>query len=198
METTVLNNHPLRTAGHNWIVPEYPVTRLPDGTLAVASTVLRRAHRSIANAICGRPGAMTPEEFSFLCDLADVSYAAVAQVVDVDRSTITKWIERGKPWGASRSNLVKRWFYAGLFESELRNLQIPGALAADDGAILRLIHDAVLRSRGAFPVAGPGEQAAPVPAEPVGFGTAAPVDPPVLRHVPRELRERARAARHAA
>lgn len=200
MELVIVSNFELPAAGRTWIVPDYRSTRLRDGSLGVPRSEFRRIHLAIAAAVCGVPGPMSPVEFEFLCDIADVPYARVAEMVGLDRSAITKWMEREhRPMRVDRSNLWKRWFLFRLFGDAIRRHAIPTDALALDSTVLPLLRREIVRSGATFDI---GERGGVLPPASKRIAWAVPdevpVEAPVLRLKSQEQREEAREARHVA
>lgn len=200
MEPVIVSNFEFPAAGRTWVVPHYRLTRLRDGSLGVPRSEFRRIHLAIVVAICGAPGPMSAKEFEFLCDIADVPYAQVAEMVGLDRSAITKWMERkNRAMRVDRSNLLKRWFLVTLFAETIRRHAVPMEALAQDATVLPILRREIVRSGATFDIAERGgvltpaskRIAWPVPDE-------VPVADPVLRLKSHEQRDAAREARHAA
>lgn len=113
---TIVQEAVFPAAGRLWIVVDYRLTPLKSGGLGVTRSELRRIHRAIALAICNTSDPpMSPSEFEFLCDIADVPYAEAAGEIGLHRNAITKWMGRNLPMKADHSNVLKRWFLRLLF-----------------------------------------------------------------------------------
>lgn len=157
MEPLIVSNFEFPAAGRTWIVPDYRLTRLRDGSLGVPRSEFRRVHLAIAVAICGAPGPMSAKEFEFLSDIADVPYAQVAEMVGLDRSAITKWMEReNRPMRVDRSNLLKQWFLVTLFAEAIRQHAVPKEALAQDATVLPILRREIVRSGAAFDIAERG------------------------------------------
>lgn len=162
-EHQTLNNFEFHAAGRTWTVPAFRLDVLPDGTTAASMAEFDRVHRSIVNAICGRPGPLSAEEFEFLCDVCDVPYAEVARLVGLDRSALTKWMQSTKPMRVGRSNQLKQWFLLCLFGDRIGRLPIRAATLIDADEVLAELHDEVIRSGAADPIGEHGIEAAVAP-----------------------------------
>ncbi|MGM0574106.1 MAG: hypothetical protein ACQEXJ_00030 [Myxococcota bacterium] len=152
MKTIEHADYPIHAAGRVWVVESATLTELRDGTLGLSSAELSRIHRAIANAICGTPGKLTADELEFLCDITDTSYADVARVLDVDKSTITLWRKKGVVSKLPFSLLLKRWFWFELFGSELGDTNLPLSALATDELLLRRVQQAAIEQEMTFEV----------------------------------------------
>ncbi|MCB9780529.1 MAG: hypothetical protein H6742_18325 [Alphaproteobacteria bacterium] len=139
-------------AGRIWIVPELQLLKLPDGSLGLPQTEINRVHRAVANALCGSEDPLSGEDFEFLCDVAGVAYAVVADALHLDRSTLTKWRDSGRPMPFIRSLFLKRWFWFRLFGDQLASEEVHLGALENDGEFLQLAHDAAIRHAAADPV----------------------------------------------
>jgi hypothetical protein len=139
MKTRIERDYPFRAAGRVWTVPELRLTRLPDGQMSISQAEIDRVHPAIANMICASEAPLTGEEFEFLCDVADVSFAKVAEALDQSRSALTKWRSTGKPMPKVRSWYTKRWFWFRLFGESLGHAEVPLHLVEDEAAFLRWV-----------------------------------------------------------
>ena len=150
--TVVERNYPFSAAGRVWVVPEFHTSYAKDGTLGVTATEFRRVHLAIVCAVCGQPGPLTAKEFEFLCDIADVPYAQIAERVGLDRSALTKWMQSNSLMRVDRSNLLKRWFLITLFGDALRGHALPIEVLAEDATVLLLLRDEILRRGATFDI----------------------------------------------
>jgi len=155
MNTTskTLRNYEYGAAGHRWLVSEYRLVVFEDGEEVVSLPEIKRIHRAIANEICGSPEPLTFDELEFLVDTAGTSLADVSRVLDVHRSTITKWRDRGVVSRGVFSVTLKRHFWFVLFGEALRGRNIPMEIVGSDPALLRYIHDQAMHSDTADRVA---------------------------------------------
>jgi len=128
-------------AGHRWLIPEYRLIVFDDGEEAVPQDEIERVHRAIANEICGSPDPLTFDELEFLADTARMNLADVARVLEVHRSTITKWRGSGAVSRGVFSAALKRHFWFELFGEALRGRQIPMEVLGSEPALLSFIHD---------------------------------------------------------
>lgn len=141
METKVYRDYPYQAAGRIWIVPEFRLTVLPDGEVAVSHSELMRIHRAIANYLCGREAALTSEELEFLCDVTETSFAEVARELGVHRSTLTKWRANSREVPSVLDAYIKRYFWFKLFGDELGVVKAPLDRMRDDHGFLAYIRD---------------------------------------------------------
>ena len=151
-EIVIERDHRYYAAGRFWLVPELHLIRLPDGSLGLPQTEIDRVQHAIANALCGSDAPMSGEEFEFLCDVASVPYAQVAEAVQVDPSTLSKWRESGRRMPHLRSLFLKRWFWFRLFGDRLSAETVPLGALENDGDFLQLAHDAAIRHKLVDPV----------------------------------------------
>ena len=147
LKTILERNYSYMAAGRVWLVPELRLTGLPDGTVGLAEDEIDRVHRAIANEICGSPGPLTADEIEFLCGVAAVTYAEVAEGIGVHRSALTRWRSSTVPVRLITSRAVKRWFWFRLFAAELPENTIPLSAIRDDAMLLRLVHGRALEHR---------------------------------------------------
>ncbi|MBU0608697.1 MAG: hypothetical protein KKI08_12485 [Armatimonadetes bacterium] len=136
-----IRNHEYLAAGHRWLIPEYHLIVFDDGEEGVSQVEIERVHRAIANEICGAPEPLTFDELEFLADTAGMNLADVARVLDVHRSTITKWRGSGSVSRGVFSTALKRHFWFELFGEALRGQQIPMEVVGSEPALLSYIHD---------------------------------------------------------
>jgi len=138
-------NYRYHEAGRIWLVKALRFTKLPDGALGLSQAEINRVHRAIANEVCGDERSLTGEEFEFLCAVAAVTFTEVAGVVHIDRSTLTKWRDAGKPMPVLRSLFLKRWFWFKLFGEGVAEQSVPLRALQDDVEFLRIAHDTAIR-----------------------------------------------------
>jgi len=140
MKTKTETDYPYAAAGRVWIVPEYKLAQLPDGSLVVLKAELDRVHRAIANEICGSSERLTVDELDFLCDVTATTYSELAQVLELNKSTLSRWKRPGSVPSTSTSHGIKRWFWMKLFGLELAAVQIPIAVLENDAGVLAYLH----------------------------------------------------------
>ena len=137
-------DQPFHAAGRLWTVPRVTLSVLPDGTLALTQAMINRIHRAIANAICGNARALSAAELELLCDLTETTFSDVANHLELDRSTVSRWRSRRGPVPRAHSLLLKKWFWFKLFGVHLGDEDIPLRLAADEASLLDFaMHEAI-------------------------------------------------------
>jgi len=152
MKTTTELNYPYAAAGRVWIIPTYKLNVLRDGTLVVTKSELDRVNRAIGNEICGSADNLTVEELDFLCDITATTYVELASILDMNRSSLSRWKKPGIVPSKSTSNLIKRWFWMKLFGAELADADVPLALLDRDTLLLKYLHQRALDDGIAEPV----------------------------------------------
>lgn len=148
MEPEIVTERDYRyhAAGRIWLVPELHLIRLPDKSLGLPQTEIDRVQRAIANELCGADTPMTGEEFEFLCDVVAVPYALVAQALQLDPSTLSKWRDSGRPMPHIRSLFLKRWFWFRLFGDRLSAQTVPLGALENDIEFLQFAHDTAIQN----------------------------------------------------
>ena len=146
MKKRVHKNYPIHAGGHIWLVDSVTLVELPDGSHGLSQAELIRVHRAIANAICAGADALTFEELDFLCDVTDTTYSKVADHLDLNKSTVTTWRKRGSLPSRVVSNALRRWFWFGLFGSELKAERLALSSFRDDHAFLETATQRAIRS----------------------------------------------------
>ena len=96
MKTRIKKKYPYQAAGRTWVIPEFHLSELPDGTIAILESEINRIHHAIANEICGNEESLSKEELEFLCDITQTSFSEIADYLGIHRSTLTKWRTTGK------------------------------------------------------------------------------------------------------
>ena len=152
MKTKTERNYPYAVAGRVWILPTYELTVLRDGSLVVLQRELDRVHRAIGNEICGSPENLTVDELDFLCDITGTTYTELATVLDMNRSSLSRWKKPGVVPSRASSNLIKRWFWMKLFGADLSEAEVPLALLDRDAQLLEYLHHRALEDGIAEPV----------------------------------------------
>ena len=140
-KTIVEHDYPYHSAGRIWILPSLNIVELPDGTVGISGTEIRRVHRAIANSICGSPSVLTSDEFEFLTDVTRKPYNEVARAIGITPSALTRWMERGSKMPRLRSMFLKRWFWFQIFGEELADLEVSLHYLRDEDAFLRFARD---------------------------------------------------------
>ena len=152
-KTKVKRNYPYQAAGRTWAVPTLRLTSLPDGSAAISEDEIERIHRAIANEVCGDPGNLTMPELEFLCDVTDTSFADVAGVLRIHRSTVTRWRQGGEVPGSVMSLVLKKWFWFQLFGSSLGKEPVPVDCAVDEAKLLSFLKRETIDRELADPIA---------------------------------------------
>ncbi len=145
MNTTIdKRDQPFHAAGRIWNVPRMTLSVLADGTVALSQVEIDRIHRAIANAICGSGRCLTTSELEFLCDVAGTTFSEVASHLELDRSTVSRWMARERPVPRAYSLLLKSWFWFKLFGAQLGDERVPLHLATDGASLLDYaMHEAI-------------------------------------------------------
>lgn len=133
-----------RAAGRWWVIPKLTLVRLPDGSNALTQVEIDRVHLAIANRICGSSEGLRRDEFEFLCAVAEVSQAATAEYLAIDRSTLTKWKGSDKPMPLARSAVLRRWFWMILFGEDSARVHVPLTALRSEKEILGWLEEAAL------------------------------------------------------
>lgn len=136
MKSRKVRNHRLFAAGQLWEVGSAVVSVLPDGTEAISADEIERMHRAVANAICGSDERLSFEEFEFLCDVTESSFAEAAQHLGLNKSTVSTWRRRGLVPSKLVGNALKRWFWFKLFGERLAGERLPLHSFSSDLAFL--------------------------------------------------------------
>ena len=152
MKTKTERNYPYSAAGRVWILPTYTLSVRPDGTLVVLMSELDRVHRAIGNEICGSPDNLTVDELDFLCDVTATTYTELAAILDMNRSSLSRWKKPGVVPSRATSNLLKRWFWMKLFGADLKEAEVPLPLLDRDAQLLEYLHQRALDDGVAGPV----------------------------------------------
>jgi hypothetical protein len=105
-------NYEFPAAGRTWIVPEYPLSCLRDGTLGVRFSDLRRIHRFIAWKLCQEEGTLSLEEFEFLADISDLN---------IRSDGLYKKME--EKWKSELGDVVRKEFQFFLFGMDFSPVQ---------------------------------------------------------------------------
>ena len=136
MRTMVEKDYRVHAAGREWVLPAVTLTELPDGSVGVSAQELGRAHRAIANAICGNSDRLSVDELEFLCDVAEVTFTELADYLDVDKSTVTQWRRRGAIPRRPLGLLAKKWFWFKLFGEDARSWRLALSVASNEERFL--------------------------------------------------------------
>ncbi len=132
MKTLIKKEYPYQAAGRTWLIPEFHLSELPDGTIAILESEINRIHYAIANEICGNKEGLTKEELEFLCDITQTSFSEIADYLGIHRSTLTKWRTTGKVPKNVMGLVLKKWFWFKLFGQKLGQRKIPIAQLRDE------------------------------------------------------------------
>jgi len=106
-------------AGRLWVIPEIRFTVLPDGSTGIDGDELDRIHTAILNEICGEPGPLAPAELDFILDVAQASLTELAQLLRMDKSSISRWRSGSRTIPSPPSWLIKRWAWYRTFGADL-------------------------------------------------------------------------------
>ena len=152
MKTKIEKNYPYQAAGRTWAVPALQLVALPDGTAAISAEEIQRIHRAIANEICGSNASLSMEELEFLCDVTDTTFSAVADWLQIHRSTVTRWRKSGEVPKNALSLVLKKRFWYLLFGYSLHDEVIPLNWAIDETKFLSFAKQETLDKHLADPV----------------------------------------------
>ena len=137
MKSVTLTDYRYQAAGRVWGIPSVRLLVLPDGSQAVSEAEIHRIQRAIGNEICGSDGPLTIDELDFLCDATDTSLVEVARVLDLHKSTLSKWRAAGQISKAIYSVHLKKLFWFKLFGEQLGAVAVPLQLLAEVKEFLR-------------------------------------------------------------
>ena len=124
MKTLIKKKYPYRAAGQTWIIPEFHLSKLPDGTIAVLEEEINRIHYAIANEICGDENGLSKDELEFLCDMTQTSFSEIADYLGIHQSTLTQWRTAGQIPKNVMGLVLKKWFWFKLFGQKLGRRKI--------------------------------------------------------------------------
>ena len=124
VKTLIKKKYPYRAAGQTWIIPEFHLSKLPDGTIAVLEEEINRIHYAIANEICGDENGLSKDELEFLCDMTQTSFSEIADYLGIHQSTLTQWRTAGKIPKNVMGLVLKKWFWFKLFGQKLGRRKI--------------------------------------------------------------------------
>lgn len=144
-EFVIERDYRYHAAGRIWLVPKLHLIRLPDNSLGLPQTEIDRVQRAIANELCGAETPMTGEEFEFLCDVVAVPYALVAEALQLDPSTLSRWRDSGRPMADVRSLVLERWFWFRMFGDRLSAQTVPLGAVENDIEFLHFVRDAAIQ-----------------------------------------------------
>ena len=147
MKTVTLTDYRYQAAGRVWNIPRVRLLVLPDGSQAVSEAEIQRIQLAIGNEICGSDGPLTIEELDFLCDATDTSLAEVARLLDLHKSTLSKWRATGQISKAIYSVHLKKLFWFKLFGEHLGGDPVPVQLLADEQGFLRYAHERAIHEK---------------------------------------------------
>ena len=124
VKTLIKKKYPYRAAGQTWIIPEFHLSKLPDGTIAVLEEEINRIHYAIANEICGDENGLSKDELEFLCDMTQTSFSEIADYLGIHQSTLTQWRTAGQIPKNVMGLVLKKWFWFKLFGQKLGRRKI--------------------------------------------------------------------------
>lgn len=136
MKIRIDKKYPYRAAGQIWVIPEFRLSELPDGTLVVLEEEIDRIHYAIANEICGDENGLSKDELEFLCDMTQTSFSEIADYLGVHPSTLTKWRTAGKIPKNIMGLALKKWFWFKLFGRKLGRRKISISQFRDEVSFL--------------------------------------------------------------
>lgn len=146
MNTKTIENYQIHVSGVVWEFPSVTLTELPEGAWGISRRELVRVYRGIANRVCGVGGPLSQDALEFLCDVTDTTFAAVAVLLGVDKSTISKWRDRGCPVPLLYSLHLKKFFWFKLFGTQLGKYSVPLESVIDESELLRLMSEKAIES----------------------------------------------------
>jgi hypothetical protein len=118
-EKIVEKNYKIHTAGAVWVIPEVYFTRNSTGELSLTKEELDKINGSIANHICSQEKELTWEQFDFLCKITITKYAQIADMLHIDKSTVSKWKNGKLEYLASF--VLKQYFWQKVFSKFLED-----------------------------------------------------------------------------
>ena len=147
MKTVTVSDYRYQAAGRAWNVPRVRLTVLPDGSQAISEAEIQRIQAAIGNEICGTDAPLTIDELEFLCDATDTSLVEVARLLDLHKSTLSKWRSSGQIPKAIYSIHLKKLFWFKLFGDHLGDDPVPLQHIADEQQFLRYAHERAIHEK---------------------------------------------------
>lgn len=147
MKTISVTDYRYQAAGRVWNVPSVRFIVLPDGSRAISEAEIQRIQTAIANEICGSDTPLTIDELEFLCDATDTSLVEVARLLDLHKSTLSKWRASGQIPKAIYSIHLKKLFWFKLFGEHLGADPVPVRHVADEQEFLRYAHERAIHEK---------------------------------------------------
>jgi len=137
-------DQPFHAAGRVWIIPEIHFTTLPDGSTGVDGDEIDRIHTAILNEICGDQAPLTPDELDFILDATGGSLTELAQLLRMDKSSVSRWRSGSRSVPSPASWLIKRWAWYRTFGIEMgaRRASL-GRFETDAGFLTYARHQAI-------------------------------------------------------
>lgn len=120
-ERTIIveKNYKMQAAGQLWEIPEVHFEKAPDGKLWLSSGEIRKINAAIANSICATEDILNWEQFDFLCQITAMRYRDIADMLKLDKSTISRW--KTAKMDFATSFVLKQFFWSVIFEDKLQN-----------------------------------------------------------------------------
>lgn len=116
-------NYTINTAGKDWVVDKVKFIKDFEGDLSISRKEIRRIHEAIAIEIISHDDSLDYEEFEFLCSISDTSFAECADVIRVNKSSISQWKGKKSPIQYPTSVMLKDYFLSKIFpEGNRRDL----------------------------------------------------------------------------
>ena len=131
-------------AGRLWVVPEIRFAVLPDGATGISAAEINRIHRAVLNEICGESAPLSPRELDFLLDVTGASLTELAQLLRMDKSSISRWRHGSRAIPSPASWLIKRWAWYRTFGADMAARRVAIArFETDIGFLAYARHQAI-------------------------------------------------------
>jgi hypothetical protein len=116
-DTVIEKNYKIQVAGELWTIPEICFFRDAKGLLYLSKEEIDKINRSIANFICSDNKELTWEQFDFLCKSTATKYSKIAEMLRIDKSTVSKW--KSSKLDFLASFVLKQYFWNKIFAEYL-------------------------------------------------------------------------------
>lgn len=117
-EKIIEKNYKIHAAGELWSIPEVSFVRNSTGELALTKEEIDKINGSIGNYICSQSSELTWEQFDFLCKVTSTRYTQIADMLKIDKSTVSKWRNGNLDYLASY--VLKQYFWQIIFSDFLK------------------------------------------------------------------------------
>ena len=117
-EKIIEKNYKIHAAGELWSIPEVSFVRNSTGELALTKEEIYKINGSIGNYICSQSSELTWEQFDFLCKVTSTRYTQIADMLKIDKSTVSKWRNGNLDYLASY--VLKQYFWQIIFSDFLK------------------------------------------------------------------------------